>query len=72
MLNQANSVKSDWSAVENERSGLVGDKKPVVLRFSLFCNTSAWHGIKNLNLFIIAAYISMGKGIQSFLVVAKY
>lgn len=71
MLNQANSVKSNWSAVENERRGLVGDKKLVVLRFSLFCNMSVWHGIKNLNLFIIAAEISMGEGIQNGLVVAK-
>lgn len=65
MLNQANSVKSDWSALENERRGLVGDKKLVVPRFLLFCNTSVWNRIKNLNLFIIAAEISMGEGIQT-------
>ncbi len=71
MLNQANSVKSDWRAVENERKGLVRDKKLVVLEFSLFCNMSVWHGIKNLNLFIIAAEISMGEGVQNGLVIAK-
>lgn len=62
MPNRDNSVKSDWSAAENERRGLVGDKKLVVLRLLLFCYTSVWHWIKNLNLFIISTEISMGEG----------